>query len=212
MRRFTYLLPAFIAFALLGCPQQPASSLHGLYDDGEPIVDEGLVGNWEVIPAIDEETGEPKDERFTTYVSVSLDGKDYAVTIRRGHRVQRMTAQLYQLDGAHILDTQLMDESAEGPAAESYVPPHRFFKVEKLDDGYRLSFFSQDWLESHRSASHLNVGHTTVNDAVFLTAEPEALRQYFLEYANAGDAKVEAWAPLGSKMVRSEGGVPANGQ
>jgi hypothetical protein len=199
MKRVLFAGLAMI-MAIAGC----VPSIHGIATEENTVWDENLLGAW----GHPDETNDPNCEVW----EFEADGQTGSYTlIHRDDegRVAEFAVRLVQVGDLLFLDIFPASDRQLAKPNNLYqihlLAAHTFMKVEALSEGFLgLRYMDQDAVRKLLEKDPGLVKHEMREDQVILTAGPEDLQDFLLQYADGifGDDETSALAKLAGVTVR----------
>jgi hypothetical protein len=192
------VLSAFAAVVICGC----VPSIHGIATEENTVWSEQLLGKWGRADSANDPNAEVwefqkgKEEYRYTLVHRDDDGK-----------AGQFEVALVELGDNLFLDLLPGENDALGNANELYqmhvLAVHTFIRVDELGETLKMRMMDPDKVKKLVEADHAVVKHEMREDQVILTAGPEELQGFLLQYADRvfgdkeGDAMVKIAAAEG---------------
>ncbi len=194
MKTRTVLLILILALMVVSC----IPSLYPLYREKDLVLDERLIGKWDMEGGdywefekldLEKEKGLLSISEWNKYES----GKTYkliAVEISDEDTLkQEFAVHMTQLDDKHYLDFYPVDyEVAHDFLGWHLVPAHIFVKIEFIKQGMVISYFDPDFLEDLIEQNKIKISHTELDYRILLTAQTKELQKFVMKYTDEPEA------------------------
>ncbi len=199
MKRILWIGLAAVA-AIAGC----VPSIHGIATEESIVWDEVLIGRWG-----DSEKADDPNAEIWQFEKGDKEGIDYTLTHSADGKVGQFKAVLVQVGDMLFLDLFPCENEALENTSDLYkmhlVGMHTFIIIDELGNELKMRMMNADKVEKLLNENPAAVKHEIRGnrDLVILTASPEELQGFLLQYADQifddkdGDAMVKLSAGEG---------------
>jgi hypothetical protein len=179
-----------IAGALFFLPACWMQSLQPLYGDGnEALVDDALLGKWEL--GDDAQCSDVGDKQPCTITLTRSSGNRYRLDLNdEDGRKSVLAAHLVQIGGRSFFDLYPSDDDSlgdclTGALALHIIGAHTFWQMSTQGSTLRLTPMDGDWVSRSIKAGKLRVTHVQNSEGdVLLTASPAELQKLVAVHAD----------------------------
>ncbi|HXW57276.1 MAG TPA: hypothetical protein VEJ67_16115 [Candidatus Cybelea sp.] len=171
----------------------PVFSIHPLYTDKDVVFDPHLLGTWFEPPSSD-------DHSVVMFERLNTDAYTISITdpTKQPSPVETYQAHLVQLNNRLFIDAVQSDIKVGGDnALVLAVAGHMFGRISLGEDGLRMSFLDDEWIEKALRDGMISIPHETTDDGTpVLTATTLELERFVLAHADDAKAFSIAVGPL----------------
>ncbi len=192
--KLSFIAAGLIFLILTGC----IPSIYPLYTSEDVVFEPSLVGEWFEKDNSNRWIFESAGDSFykLIYHENGVFGNDSTKTI------SVFEVFVVKLDGHYFLDLYPGNNDhlpISTMLAATLLPVHTFAKLVFDDGGFRVSFFSAQWLEQSIAEKKIKIAHEKTNDQIVLTAPTKELQEMVLQNVDNEIAFIETAALVKSK-------------
>ncbi len=197
MKRILWIGLAAVA-AMAGC----VPSIHGIATKENIVWDENLIGRWG-----DAEKANDPNAEVWQFENGDKEGICYTLTHSVDGEVGQFKAVMVQVGDMLFLDLFPGENEALENTSDLYkmhlVAAHTFVRVDELGKTLNMRMMNPDEMKKLVEADPAAVKHEMREDQVILTAGPEELQEFLLQYADQifGDKEGEAMVKIAAAEV-----------